>query len=182
DISKACYPAQLHWIEAGDEDDGNCRRRCPCGQRRGAIRRDHVDLTADQVGCQRRQTIVLTLRPAILDCDVLSFKVAGAFQALAECARSDCISIGGCAVEKSDHRHRPLLRARRERPGDRHPANEPGELAPSHSITSAARASSVGGTVRPSVLAVCMLRTNSNLSDCTTGRSLGLSPLRMRAV
>jgi len=49
-----------------------------------------------------------------------------------------------------------------------------------HSITSSARASSVGGTSRPSVLAVLRLMTNSNLVDCTTGRSAGLSPLRMR--
>src|SRR6516165_9465264 len=42
-----------------------------------------------------------------------------------------------------------------------------------HSITSSARASSVGGTVRPSVLAVLRLITNSNLVDCMTGRSAG---------
>ena len=46
-----------------------------------------------------------------------------------------------------------------------------------HSITSSARASSEGGTVRPSVLAVWMLMTSSNLLDCTTGRSAGLGAL-----
>src|SRR6266508_6627988 len=49
-----------------------------------------------------------------------------------------------------------------------------------HSITSSAVASSVGGTVRPSILAVWALMTSSNLLDCTTGRSAGLAPLRMR--
>jgi hypothetical protein len=49
-----------------------------------------------------------------------------------------------------------------------------------YSITSSAVASNVGGTVRPSILAVSALITSSNLLDCTTGRSPGLEPLRMR--
>ena len=49
-----------------------------------------------------------------------------------------------------------------------------------YSITSSAVASSVGGTVRPKALAVFRLMTNSNLVGCTTGRSPGLSPLRIR--
>jgi hypothetical protein len=50
---------------------------------------------------------------------------------------------------------------------------------PHHSITSSARASSVGGTSRPSALAVCRLMTNSNFVDWITGRSAGLAPLRI---
>src|SRR3954470_14399898 len=45
-----------------------------------------------------------------------------------------------------------------------------------HSITSSARASSIGGTVRPSIRAVCALMTSSNFDDCITGRSAGLAP------
>jgi hypothetical protein len=41
-----------------------------------------------------------------------------------------------------------------------------------YSITSSARASSVGGTSRPSA--------SSNLVGCCTGRSAGFSPLSMR--
>ena len=52
----------------------------------------------------------------------------------------------------------------------------------SHSITSSARASSIGGTSRPSERAVCKLMTNSNLVDCKTGSSAGLAPLRMLPV
>jgi hypothetical protein len=51
-----------------------------------------------------------------------------------------------------------------------------------YSITSSARASSAGGTSRPSIRAVWALMTNSNLVDCTTGRSAGFAPLRMRPV
>ena len=49
----------------------------------------------------------------------------------------------------------------------------------SYSITSSARASKEGGTVRPSALAVLRLITNSNLVGCSTGRSEGLVPLRI---
>src|SRR5262249_45930258 len=55
-------------------------------------------------------------------------------------------------------------------------------IATFHSITSSARASSVGGTSRPNVLAVCRLMTNSNLVARRTGMSAGFSPLRMRPV
>src|SRR6516165_2578554 len=49
-----------------------------------------------------------------------------------------------------------------------------------HSITSSARASSVGGTSRPSTLAVLRLITSSYFVGTCTGRSAGFSPLRMR--
>src|SRR5262249_39493660 len=52
---------------------------------------------------------------------------------------------------------------------------------PHHSITSSARASSDGGTVRPSAFAVLRLITNSYLVGACTGRSAGFSPLRMRS-
>src|SRR5437016_11337295 len=55
------------------------------------------------------------------------------------------------AAEEADHRHRRLLRARRERPPHRRTAEQRDELpAFHHSITSSAIASSVLGTVRPS--------------------------------
>src|SRR5215471_14882435 len=48
-------------------------------------------------------------------------------------------------------------------------------------MTSSARASSVGGTSRPSSLAVLRLITNLYLVGAWTGRSAGFSPLRMRS-
>src|SRR5262249_44431829 len=75
-----------------------------------------------------------------------------------------------------------LLRAHRKWPGHRRTAEQRDELAPfDHSITSSARASSVGGTSRPSAFAAWRLMTSSNLLDCTTGRSAGLVPFKMRA-
>src|SRR5262249_60574127 len=49
------------------------------------------------------------------------------------------------------------------------------------SITSWARASSVGGTSRPSALAVLRLMRNSNLVGPSTGRSEGLVPFNIRS-
>jgi hypothetical protein len=48
------------------------------------------------------------------------------------------------------------------------------ELEPDHSITSSARASIIGGTSRPSALAVLRLITSSYLVGACTGRSAGL--------
>ena len=53
------------------------------------------------------------------------------------------------------------------------------ELAPLHSITSSARASSVGGTSSPSAFAVLRLMTSSNVLGCSTGISAGFAPRRI---
>ena len=50
-----------------------------------------------------------------------------------------------------------------------------------YSITSSAVASSLSGILRPSALAVLRLMTSSYLVGACTGRSVGLSPLRMRS-
>src|SRR5262249_60282028 len=88
--------------------------------------------------------------------------------------------VRGCGEEHADA---PpglgLLRARRERPC-RRAAEKRDEVAAPHSITSSAMLSSLSGTVRPSILAVGALMISSNLDACTTGRSAGLGPLRMR--
>src|SRR6476661_7272478 len=52
---------------------------------------------------------------------------------------------------------------------------------PHHSITSSARASSVGGISKPSALAVLRLMTSSYLVGACTGKSAGFSPLIIRS-
>jgi hypothetical protein len=49
-----------------------------------------------------------------------------------------------------------------------------------YSITSSASASSAGGTVRPSARADWAFTISSNFSDCMTGMSFGLAPMRIR--
>ena len=89
--------------------------------------------------------------------------------------------LGGMARERTGL---PLLRCYwyEATVDGRRTAEQGYELAADHSITSSARASSIGGTSSPSILAVWALITNSNLDACTTGKSAGLAPLRTRPV
>src|ERR1700745_2137691 len=48
-----------------------------------------------------------------------------------------------------------------------------------YSITSAARPSSEGGTVKPSAVAVFRLMTSSIFVGCSTGNSAGLAPFKI---
>src|SRR5215475_10572678 len=118
----------------------------------------------------------LIFRRAVFDQDVLALDEACFLQTLAE--RGDQVrEVGERAVpQETNNRLRRLLRARRERPHGCCAADERDELAPFHSITSSAMASTPGGMVRPSVLAVLRLMTNSNLVGCSTGKSAGLAP------
>jgi hypothetical protein len=80
----------------------------------------------------------------------------------------------------------PIRRIRspcRPRAVSGHAAEQRDEFAPPHhSITSSARASSVGGTSTPIALAVPRLMISSTFVDCWTGRSAGFSPFRIRPV
>src|SRR5439155_25920085 len=97
------------------------------------------------------------------------------------------IALGKWHQHANTPRASVLLRPRRQRPRRRRAAEESDEFASSHrviishSITSSARTSTVGGTSRPSALAVLRLSTVSYLVGACTGRSAGFSPLRMRS-
>src|SRR5262245_19507776 len=75
-------------------------------------------------------------------------------------------------------RIRSMLRARRKRPRHRG-AKHRDELTAFHSITSSARASSVGGIVRPSLLDVLRLMTRLSLVGCSTDSSPGAAPFKI---
>src|SRR5262249_53324101 len=83
-------------------------------------------------------------------------------------------------IEPANRRHCGLLGTRSAWPNSSRTGDKGDERAALHSITSSARAISEGGTVRPSAFAVFKLITNSNFLGCNTGKSAGLSPLRMR--
>src|SRR5262249_14515858 len=135
------------------KDDGD-RRGCSLGRegRDGAFGRgDHGNLSAHQFTGQRRQPIILTVRPAVFDCDVLALDMARLLQPLSKRAQTLHVVLKRCGAEEADHRKRRLLRARRERPGC-HSAEERDELAPPHSITLSARTTSAPGTSWPIAL------------------------------
>src|SRR5262245_49324587 len=91
--------------------------------------------------------------------------------------------LGESAERKKDFSEISAYRNCITRRGNRrHAAEQRDELAAfHHSITSSVRASSEIGGSRSSALAVFRLMTSSNLVANWTGRSPGLSPLRMRS-
>ena len=121
--------AEFDRVAAAYEDDRDRRsRRLGCNCRGGVVRGDHCHLTAYQIGCEVGQSIVLVLRPAILDRHVPALDVAGLAQALAECGHKVCSVSRRRAAEEPDHRHRWLLRTRRARPRERCTAERGYEL------------------------------------------------------
>src|SRR5262249_40370900 len=113
------------------------------------------------------------------DRHVLALEVAGFIEALPEWRQILFVLFDRSAIEDPDYRYREPLSPGRERPCRRHATKQGDERAAPHSMTSSARASSVGGTSRPSALAVLRLMASSNLVGCITGKSPGLAPLRI---
>jgi hypothetical protein len=112
----------------------------------------------------------------------LALDVARFLKSLSEGIYECLVLFWRCTIKETDHRNARLLGTRRERPRDRRTAEQRDELASFHSITSSARASSIGGISRPSAWAVLRLMTSSTFVTCWTGRSAGFSPLRIRPV
>src|SRR6516162_4586322 len=121
----------------------------------------------------------MIIRPAVFDRYILALDIAGFGQALTEGRSHRRVRPGRRTVEKPDHRHRRLLRARRDGPCRRAAEQRDERAPPHHSITSSARASSVGGTSRPSALAVLTLMTISIFVENSIGRSPGFAPFRI---
>src|SRR5580704_13115488 len=117
-----------------DRDRTGCPLRGQC--RLTAIDRgNNSHLTANEFGRQFRHPIVLAIRPTIFDRHVPALDMAGFVEALAERAQQVRMYVWRRAVEEPDHRHRRLLRARRERPC-RRAAEKANEFTSFHSITS----------------------------------------------
>ena len=78
--------AVLGRVGADYEDEGDRRGRSLRRQRRNVVadRHDHIDSAADQIDGQRGQPIIVTLRPAVFDRQVLALDIAGFAQPLAE--------------------------------------------------------------------------------------------------
>src|SRR5262245_18946025 len=141
---------------------------------------NNIDLETDKLGGDLGETLEASLRPTNLDDDGTALDPSEFAQPLFK--SGDPLARGGTRLpaQKPDGRQLArLLGPRRERPR-RSAAEQTDEFAaPHHSITSSARASSVGGTSRPSALAAIRLMSSSYLVGRTTGRSAGLPPLRI---
>src|SRR5262249_31121700 len=131
--------------------------------------------------CQRQCWIAVLsgLESAHIDDQLLAFDNSKPPQFLEE---GDKIRFFPATTSKYSEPIIALLRARRDRPHRRRgAAKQREELAALHSITSSARTRMVSGMVNPIALAVFRLSTSSNLVTCSTGRSAGFAPLRMRS-
>src|SRR5262249_36636494 len=85
----------------------------------------------------------------------------------------------------NDHAHGSVgvalcPRTRNGRPCHSRATEQRDELATPHSITSSTKEISRAGISRLSAFAVFRFITNSNLVGCSTGRSAGFAPLRIR--
>src|SRR6516165_7310250 len=176
----ACDEAKVDWVAGDREDDGNgCACRLGGERSDGATDGDNDSrLAASQLRCERRQSIVLLVRPREVAHHVTAFDVTGFAQAAPKLDQAPNVGLLGPAAEKADHGHRRLLRARREGPRGR-AAEQRDEVPSFHSITSSARSRNASGIVRPSALAVVKLMARSNLVGCSTGISPGFAPRRI---
>src|SRR5262245_28430426 len=174
--------------QAGDDTDADriangthhdrYRSRCLLRRqrRRGAPRDDQVNRKRSQFGRHGGVAVIATFCKARYQPQILTLDIA----IVPQLARKPLDRRQGLRRKDPDGPHPlALLRARRQRPR-RRAAESQDELAAPHSITSSARVSSVGGMLRPSVLAVLRLIASSVFVTCWTGKLAGVSPLTIR--
>jgi hypothetical protein len=86
----------------------------------------------DEVFRHSGQPIGLILRPAIFDQNITAVDETGFAQPQAKCRHKIGSRLERATMEKPDHRHRRLLRPRRERPSGSCTAKERNELTAFH--------------------------------------------------
>jgi len=152
--------------------------------RRCRIRDNDSNFKLDKLNRNLGVAVAAVLRPARLDRDRATLDPTEFAQSLHKSGSPQSVGRRRSRAQEPDRRQLArLLRPRRERPR-RCATEQRDELAPlhlrGHSITSSARASSVGGMLRSMAFAVARLITRSNFVAISTGRSAGFSPLRIR--
>src|SRR5262245_38648309 len=167
-------------IRYAREHDRNCPRLAGKGGGYGrGHTEDRIGPQIDQFFCHSPDPIRIIGAPAKFDPEIAAFSPPQLRKRTPESCEPRLRSPIALRIghQHADQPHPVrLLRARRERPRGRRATEQRDELAPLHSITSLARASSVGGMLRPSDLAVLRLMTSSTFVTCCTGKSAGFSP------
>src|SRR5262249_46988699 len=126
--------AERDRIGTGRKHDWDCCGRRPGGEdgRVAARSCEQRDLALKEFGRERRQAIVLTIRKAINNPNILALDITRFSQS----GLKSCHHVGRptarTALEEPDHRHHRLLRACRERPRCRRAAEQRDELAAPH--------------------------------------------------
>src|SRR5262249_25678879 len=117
-------------------------------QSRSARGEDDIRRKRHQFGRVSARIVYIAPGKSVVDLDVLSGTAAGLLESLRESGVADlCLRIvRGVGHEGADAPHAlALLRPRRERPRNHRATEQRDELAPPHSITSSARASTDDG-------------------------------------
>src|SRR5215471_18150584 len=162
-VRQTCDQAGAQRIGRRSHDDGYALcRGLRSSDRSHTACHDNIDLCPQKIANQRGYRFDIIAKMAKLVGDVAPFDITEVAHPAHEFL-AEWIVARGSRPDVPDTRHLPwLLPPRRERPRRRRAAEQRDERAPLHSITSSARASSVGGISRPSASAVCKLITNSN--------------------
>src|SRR5215469_18304109 len=127
--------SQTHfdWVLVANEynwDGGRSRFRCEC-RHCPANCRDDSNVTIDQIDCQCRQLIIVTICPAVLNGNVLTLDIAALFETVMKCS-DDRIGFAGRPTAKpSDLWWGALLRMGSSRSHDKR-SYQRDELPPSH--------------------------------------------------
>ena len=179
-LGKAINEPSSHRIAERDHDDrdgAGCVLCRPSG--RGGAYSDNVCLATHTFGSECWKPLATTLCGKVVDVDALPIHITQIAQALEErkSRRLQRTWIERKEAETWDFLG--LLRTHSHRPRSRCAPEERDEVAAVHSMTSSARASSIGGISMPSALAVFRLISNSYFEACSTGRSAGLAPFRI---
>ena len=167
-------------VDRSENNRGGAGRRSrKCGLQRGIRADDHdIEPAARKYGRSRRQTAHITVLDEF-DCQVAAFDIAQLAQPI---LKGDIRGVRAWApgndTDMENTGRRSVGIGGRSGKADQQSSHEP---ASDHSMTSSARARINGGIVRPSARAVLRLTTSSSLLACSTGRSAGLAPFRIRS-
>src|SRR5262249_48299600 len=140
-----------------------------------------VDGQPNQFGGEFWQSVGVARSRAKFKDQIMPFNISEPTHLLTECCEQRVRKFPTWCKDADARRPTRRLRPRRKRPRHRCAAEQRDEVAPLHSMTSSARASTLAGISMPSALAVLRLMTSSYLVGACTGRSAGFSPLRMRS-
>ena len=168
-------------ISGKRHDDRSVMCRCLCSQRgRREPSHDEIDIEPHQLSSQFGEAAHLSVVRSKFVSNAPPLNVTRLAHRIPE-KPPKLLPARSPNHQNADYRHNRLLRVRRERPRRRRAAKHRDEVAPLHSITSSARASTDVGMSSPSAFGALRLITSSNLVCACTGKSAGFSPLRMRS-
>src|SRR5262249_12778678 len=182
---QAIDQASADWVDHATEHDRYCAGRLlHCGHVEAGISNDDVRRECDQFRGVFAGSVDIASGPADVEARVAAGGPAQ-FRQLLHDRGELSLALPIALARRQEHADAAhalwLLRSRRKRPRCRRAAKQRDELAPPHhSITSSARASTVGGTLRPSAFAVLRLTTVSYLVGCCTVGSAGFATLSVR--